>query len=123
VLAEYPRVAAEYAFLREPPPEVVWNGLQAEPFVAPAGGEAEAVLRRCHARVFGRELGERALISTTDARFYGLNGGMPVLVYGAVCENAHGFDERVELASLRRVTGVLALFIAEWCGVDALSPG
>jgi acetylornithine deacetylase/succinyl-diaminopimelate desuccinylase-like protein len=44
-------------------------------------------------------------------------------VYGALCENAHGFDERVELASLCRVTGALALFIAEWCGVDALSPG
>jgi acetylornithine deacetylase len=108
--------AADDAFLREAPPEVVWNGFQAEPFVAPAGGDAEAVLRRCHARAFGRELGLRALTGTTDARFYGLNGGMPVLVYGAVCENAHGFDERVELASLERVTGALALFIAEWCG-------
>ena len=60
------------------------------------------------------------LTSTTDARFCGLNGGMPVLVYGAVCENAHGFDERVELASLRRVTQALALFIADWCGTSAV---
>ena len=115
--------AAEDAFLRKSPPVVVWNGFQAEPFVAPSGSDAEGVLRECHAQVFGRALGERAFTGTTDARSYGLSGDMPVLVYGAVCENMHGFDERVELASLRRVTGVLALFIAEWCGVDALSPG
>ena len=104
-------------FLEASPPEVLWNGFQAEPFVPPPGGAAEASLRAAHARVFGEELGQRGLTGTTDARFYGLNGGMPVLVYGALCENAHGFDERVELESLRRVTKALALFIADWCGV------
>ncbi|MCC2663306.1 MAG: acetylornithine deacetylase, partial [Geminicoccaceae bacterium] len=108
--------AREDPFLAEAPPEVVWNGFQAEPFVPPADGPAAAALAAAHARVFGAELPRRALTGTTDARFYGLNGGMPVLVYGARCENAHGFDERVELASLRRVTKTLALFIADWCG-------
>ncbi|HEX5796662.1 MAG TPA: ArgE/DapE family deacylase, partial [Geminicoccaceae bacterium] len=112
--------ANEDPFLAEPPPEVIWNGFQAEPFVPAPGGPAEAALAAAHARVFGRELPRRALTGTTDARFYGLNGGMPVLVYGAVCENAHGFDERVELASLRRVTQALALFIADWCGTRAV---
>jgi acetylornithine deacetylase len=106
-------------FLSAAPPEVVWNGFQAEPFVPPPGGAAEASLKAAHARVFGQELAERALTGTTDARFYGLNGGMPVLVYGALCENAHGFDERVELESLRKVTQTLALFIADWCGIKA----
>jgi acetylornithine deacetylase len=112
--------ARDDPFLAAAPPEVVWNGFQAEPFVPPPGGAAEAGLRAAHARVFGAELGQRALTGTTDGRFYGLNGGMPVLVYGALCENAHGFDERVELASLRQVTRTLALFIADWCGVVAV---
>ncbi|HSA79182.1 MAG TPA: ArgE/DapE family deacylase [Geminicoccaceae bacterium] len=109
--------ARDDPFLAHSPPEVVWNGFQAEPFVPRPGGAAEACLRAAHARVFGTELPQRKLTGTTDARFYGLNGGMPVLVYGALCENAHGFDERVELASLRQVTRTLALFIADWCGV------
>jgi acetylornithine deacetylase len=112
--------ARDDPFLAASPPEVVWNGFQAEPFVPPPRGAAETSLRAAHARVFGEELGHRALTGTTDARFYGLNGGMPVLVYGALCENAHGLDERVELASLRRVTKTLALFIADWCGVAAV---
>jgi acetylornithine deacetylase len=33
-------------------------------------------------------------------------------------ENAHGFDERVELDSVKKVTKTLALFIAGWCGVE-----
>jgi acetylornithine deacetylase len=103
-------------FLGAAPPEVVCNGFQAEPFVPLPGGAAETALRAAHAQVFGRELGTRALTGTTDARFYGLNGGMPALVYGALCENAHGFDERVELDSLRQVTKTLALFVADWCG-------
>ena len=86
------------------------QGLRAAP------AARRGALAAAHARVFGAELPRRALTGTTDARFYGLNGGMPVLVYGARCENAHGFDERVELASLRRVTKALALFIADWCG-------
>ena len=111
--------ARDDPFLAGAPPEVVWNGFQAEPFVPPPGGAAEACLSAAHAQAFGQELARRALTGTTDARFYGLNGGMPVLVYGALCENAHGFDERVELASLRQVTKALALFVADWCGVVA----
>jgi hypothetical protein len=33
-------------------------------------------------------------------------------------ENIHAFDERVSLASLKRITGAMALFVAEWCGVE-----
>jgi acetylornithine deacetylase len=47
--------------------------------------------------------------------------GIPCLVYGPTSENIHAFDERVSLTSLKRVTGTIALFIAEWCGVEATS--
>jgi len=32
----------------------------------------------------------------------------------------HGADERVNLDSMRQVTKTLALFIAQWCGVEEL---
>ena len=43
---------------------------------------------------------------------------MPTLVYGPKSLDIHGFDERVHLESLRRVTKTIALFIAQWCGVS-----
>ena len=30
----------------------------------------------------------------------------------------HGFDEKVSLASIKRITGAMALFVAEWCGLE-----
>ena len=53
-----------------------------------------------------------------DGRVFALYAGMPCLVYGPVSQNIHGFDERVSLASVKRVTGTIALFIAEWCGLE-----
>lgn len=32
-------------------------------------------------------------------------------------ERIHGFDERVNLESIRRVTQTVALFMADWCGL------
>jgi acetylornithine deacetylase len=32
----------------------------------------------------------------------------------------HGFNEYVDLESLRKATKTTALFIAEWCGVEAV---
>ena len=53
-----------------------------------------------------------------DARFFGLYADTPALVYGPKAESIHGFNERVELESTRRVTHSIALFIADWCGLD-----
>ena len=44
---------------------------------------------------------------------------MPTLVYGPRTEFIHGFDERVDLASLRNVTKAITLFIADWCGISS----
>jgi len=30
----------------------------------------------------------------------------------------HGFNEYVDLESLRKATKTMALFVAEWCGVE-----
>jgi acetylornithine deacetylase len=56
--------------------------------------------------------------SLNDARFYDRHFGIPALCYGPVGERVHGFDERVNLASLRETTKTLAYFVAQWCGVQ-----
>jgi acetylornithine deacetylase len=68
--------------------------------------------------VFGGPLQEASFTGLTDARFYGLDYDVPAFCFGARMENAHGFDERVELDSVKKVTKTLALFIAGWCGVE-----
>jgi acetylornithine deacetylase len=69
--------------------------------------------------VFGKTLEKRAGTGTTDARFFGLYAGIPAMVYGPISNDIHAYDERVDLESLRRVTQTIALFIADWCGVEA----
>ena len=54
-----------------------------------------------------------------DARVHAFNENVPTLCYGPKWKNIRGIDERVSLASLRRVTTAMALFIAEWCGTEA----
>jgi acetylornithine deacetylase len=104
-------------FLANAPPEIVYNGFEAEGYVLARDADATATLRRAHERSTGAPLAENAFTGTTDARFFGLYAGIPALVYGPKSEAIHGFDERVDLASLRHVTQAIALFIAEWCGL------
>jgi acetylornithine deacetylase len=105
------------AFLANNPPEVIWNGFQADGYVLEPGSEAEAVLGSVHAAVTGKAMEARLSTAVNDTRFYGLYYGMPALCYGPRGENHHGFDERAELATLKRTTLVIAAFIADWCGV------
>ena len=110
-------------FLHNNPPEVVYNGFEAEGYVLDNADAQIAALAAAHARVFGSDLETVASTATTDARFFGLYGAMPALVYGPRSEFIHGFDERVDLESLRKVTKTLVLFIAEWCGLAEIPEG
>ncbi len=117
--------AQDNAFLRESLPEVICHGFRAEGY-ALAEDESEAAraavsaLEGAHRAVTGGPLERVAITATTDARFFGLYAGIPALVYGPRAEAIHGFNERVELESMRRVTKATALFVAEWCGVEAV---
>lgn len=84
------------------------------------GSAAEATLARAHERASGRTLESFVTPGYLDARVFVIYAGMPCLVYGPIAECVHGYDERVSLASLQRVTGAIALFVAEWCGVEAI---
>jgi acetylornithine deacetylase len=106
-------------FLANNPPEIVYHGFEAEGYVLRDAEAPVAALDRAHRACFGKALEEIATTATTDARFFGLYAGIPALVYGPTADSIHGFDERVELDSVRRCTQAMALFIAEWCGLEA----
>ena len=81
---------------------------------------AISALESAHRSATGEDLVREAITATTDARFFGLYADTPALVYGPRAEAIHGFNERVELESMRRVTKATAMFIADWCGVEKL---
>lgn len=115
--------ARESAFLRNALPEIVYHGFHAEGYAlsrdsSATAAHAVAALDAAHHAVTGGTLEHTAITATTDARFFGLYADTPALVYGPRAEAIHGFNERVELESMRRITKATALFIAQWCGVE-----
>jgi acetylornithine deacetylase len=113
--------AAQDPVLAQFPPMIRWHGFLSPGYVLPPQSAVEAVLAGAHEAVCGESLRHHKGTALTDSRFYGLYQETPTLVYGAKSKNSHGFDEAVDLESLRRVTKVLALFIAEWCGLEEIA--
>jgi acetylornithine deacetylase len=120
VLACVGQAARTHPFLAENPPQVVWSGFLSPGYELTGAEESEAVLTAAYGAVYGGALEEAASTALTDTRFYGLDYGIPAFCFGAKAENIHGFNERVELESLKKVTKTIALFIAAWCGVEAV---
>ncbi|QIE44478.1 ArgE/DapE family deacylase [Pseudohalocynthiibacter aestuariivivens] len=115
------RVAAfaqKDSFLSNSPPRVVFNGFYAEGYVLEPGSEAEAVLGRAHQSALGQPLKSFMTAGYLDTRVYALYNNIPALCYGPISRNIHGIDECVSLSSVQRITQAMALFIAEWCGVE-----
>ena len=108
-------------FLANNPPKVTFNGFWAEGYVLEPGSEAEAVLGRAHQAAIGAPLKTFMTAAYLDARVHALYDKIPALCYGPMGERIHAFDERVSLASVKRITGAMALFVAEWCGVEAIA--
>ena len=111
--------ARQDPFLADNPPQIIWNGFQADDYVLEPGSEFENAVRAAHRRVHGEDAGEVFLPAVTDCRFYGRYHGIPSLSYGATGTGSHGFDEAVDLASIKRLTLTIASFVAEWCGTRA----
>lgn len=111
------------SFLSQNPPEIIYHGFLAEGYALaehkkPEADLAISCLERAHQAVTGTDLKQFPVTATTDARFFGLYADIPALVYGPTAENIHGFNERVSLESMRNVTQSIALFIADWCGLE-----
>jgi acetylornithine deacetylase len=114
------KVAAGIPFLANNPPTLTFNGFFAEGYVLDEGSDAEATLSRAHVASFEASLESFVSPSYLDGRVFSIYGNTPCLVYGPISQGIHGFDERVSLPSVRRVTGAIALFIAEWCGLEPI---
>ncbi|MGI4810086.1 MAG: ArgE/DapE family deacylase, partial [Janthinobacterium lividum] len=104
-------------FMANNPPDIIWNGFQADGYVLDPGSDAERVLAEAHQAVFGAPMEERRSTAVNDTRFYGLYHHMPALCYGPRGINVHGFDEAAHLPTLQQVTLAIACFVAKWCGV------
>jgi acetylornithine deacetylase len=114
------RAAAADPYLRNHLPKVIYNGFMAEGYVLADAPELESALRTSHERVWGEALREHSTAAASDARYFGLYQSTPTLVYGPSCRRPHGFDEAVDLESLRKVTQTMALFVAQWCRLERL---
>jgi len=96
---------------------LTFNGFHAPGCVVDLDTAPMHLLARCHEKVNGAPPLPYAATGTTDVRLFQLGAGIPSTCYGPRAQRIHALDECVELASLRRVAQVYALFIAEWCGL------
>lgn len=115
--------ARQNDFLRNSLPEIVYHGFHAEGYAlsedsSQNAAQAIEALDVAHKSATGEALVREAITATTDARFFGLYADTPALVYGPRAEAIHGFNERVDLESMRRITKATAMFIADWCGTE-----
>ena len=105
--------------------DITYQGFQAQGLVVDTTQPVIGQLMQCHHDIAGAQAPMFASTATTDVRFFHLYGNIPSTCYGPHGANIHGIDEWVSIASLQRVTAVLALFIARWCGLNrraALAP-
>lgn len=116
--------AAIAAAVAERPPlrgaqvKIRYKGFQAEGCAIDPQDPLLAGLRRAHEAVSGKPITELASTATTDARFFILYGDTPATCYGPRAGSIHGIDEWVDISTMIEVAQVLALFMADWCGVE-----
>jgi acetylornithine deacetylase len=118
ILACVAQASRDHRFLSNNPPGIEWSGFLSEGYELTGSAEAETAFGKAFAAVYGGAVQDLVFTALTDTRFYGLNYNIPSLCFGASGEAMHGFNEYVDLASLRQSTKATALFIAEWCGVE-----
>ena len=120
ILDTVARAADGDSFMANNRPEVIWNGFMADGIVKQPGSAAEAALSEVHSQIYGVPPESRLSTAVDDTRFYQLYYGIESVCYGAGGDGAHGFDERADLAVLKRNTLAMAAFIAHWCGTRPL---
>lgn len=102
----------------EHPPELLYNGFRAPGYEIAHDHPLVTTLSGAFARQHGAFPALVATTGTTDARVFGLAGGIPSVCFGPYAEQAHGVGERVYLPSVVQTAQVIGLFIRDWCGVS-----
>ncbi|RJF69999.1 ArgE/DapE family deacylase [Rhodopseudomonas palustris] len=118
ILACVAAASRDHRFLSNNPPQVEWSGFLSEGYELTNSAEPEAAFGKAYDAVYGGTTPDLVFTALTDTRFYGLNYNIPSLCFGASGAAMHGFNEYIDLDSLRQSTKATALFIAEWCGVE-----
>jgi len=100
---------------------VRYGGHRATGQVSDRTGPLFSQLADAHQVITGAPARFLASTATTDARFFPLYAGTPATCYGPVGGDLHGIDEWVSITSMLEVGEVLATFMADWCGLEALT--
>ncbi len=82
------------------------------------GSAAEGVLGAAHREATGETLQSFMTAGYLDTRVHALYDQVPALCCGPKSRNIQAFDECVSVSSLKRITTAMALFVAQWCGVE-----
>jgi acetylornithine deacetylase len=97
---------------------VEFKGFMADGAIFPPEQPISQALVSAHRSITGEDLAHHATSALTDARFYPLYQGTQATCYGPEADGIHGIDESVSLASMHETTRVLALLVADWCGLE-----
>ena len=100
--------------------EICYSGFQAEGCEISEEDPLITSIKEAHQLVTSNECETLTSTATTDCRFFQLYGDTPATCYGPVAENIHGFNERVSISSTVQVAQVIAVFIANWCGLEKI---
>ncbi|HET9967268.1 MAG TPA: M20/M25/M40 family metallo-hydrolase, partial [Streptosporangiaceae bacterium] len=115
--------AADDPWLATHPPSVRPAGFRAEGYFIGEDHPLVRALAAAHERVHAAEPRRVVMGSTTDARYYLNQFGVPAVAYGPRSRNIHGTDEAVELASIVSGARVLARFMAGFFAAGAVEDG
>ena len=102
-------VAADGGFPVQP--LVTLTGLRAQGYVLDTNSPLIRDLGTAHALAHGTLPPVYTVGSTTDARFYVNDFGIPAVCYGAIGHDLHGVDESVDLQSIIDAARTLARFL------------
>ncbi len=95
-------------------PTVRSSGFRARGYHLDADHPLVRAVAAAHRDAHGADPGVFSLGSTTDARTYLNDFGVPALCYGPAAADIHGVDESVDLDSVVDGARTLARFLAEW---------
>lgn len=103
-------------------PRVTLTGFRAKGYLLDSDAPLVRDLVAAHRSAHGTDPAVYSLGSTTDARIYLNEAGVPAVCYGAIAHNMHGIDESVELQSITDAARTLARFILMRFGRQGGSP-
>jgi acetylornithine deacetylase len=104
-------------WMKEHPPEVVFNGYCGDPAEIPPGHSIVTTLSSKFREVTGREPNITGREGAADTRYLIGYGETPTVIFGpGLTEQMHATNEWVNIEDVVIATKVLALTILEWCG-------